>query len=161
MKVSLINVSQDSRTEVELMAKTKANDAGGWLFKEEPSCFSYADLEQAGSTVWAGVKNALARQHLRNLQIGDRVLYYHTGKERAIVGEMRVVGAPSVDPDSDDPKSVVVKVEPIRRWEPAVTLEQIKNDPVFADWELIRISRLSVMPVSGQIWRRLEAIRDG
>jgi predicted RNA-binding protein with PUA-like domain len=143
------------------MAKKKAKDAGGWLFKEEPSCFSYADLEEAGSTVWAGVKNALARQHLRNLKVGDRVLYYHTGKERAIVGEMRVVSAPTVDPESDDLKSVVVKVEPVQRWEPAVTLEQIKQDASFADWELIRIGRLSVMPVSPQIWKRLEAIRDG
>jgi len=143
------------------MAKKKPKSPGGWLFKEEPSCFSYADLEKAGSTVWAGVKNALARQHLRNLKVGDRVLYYHTGKERAIVGEMRVVSAPTVEPGSDDPRSVAVKVEPIARWDPSVTLEQIKQDPLFADWELIRISRLSVMPVSAEIWRRLEAMRDG
>jgi predicted RNA-binding protein with PUA-like domain len=142
------------------MAKKKPNAAGGWLFKEEPSCFSYADLEKAGGTVWAGVKNGLARQHLRNLKIGDRVLYYHTGKERAIVGEMRVVSAPTVEQGSDDPKSVAVKVEPVRRWEPSVTLEQIKQDPLFVEWELIRISRLSVMPVSPEIWNRLEAIRE-
>lgn len=139
------------------MAK-KSQHQGGWLFKEEPGCYSYADLERDGSTVWAGVKNGLARKHLRNLKVGDRVLYYHTGKERAIVGEMRVATAPTTDPDSDDPKSVAVKMEPVRLWDAPVTLEQIKADPVFADWELLRISRLSVMPVSPQQWQRLEEL---
>ena len=100
------------------MAK-KSIKLGGWLFKEEPSCYNYAQLEKDGSTLWAGVKNALARQHLRKLQVGDRVLYYHTGKERAIVGEMRVATAPTTDPKSADPKSVVVKVEPVKRLESA------------------------------------------
>ena len=137
------------------MAK-KRQKLGGWLFKEEPSCYNYALLEIDGETVWAGVKNALARQHLRRLQVGDRVIYYHTGKEKAIVGEMRVVSPPTPDPNSDDPKSVIVKVAAVARWEPAVTLAQIKADPLFADWELLRISRLSVMPVSAEQWRRLE-----
>ena len=137
----------------------KAQKPGGWLFKEEPSCYNYAQLEKDGSTVWAGVKNALARQHLRRLQVGDRVLYYHTWTESAIVGEMRVVSDPRVDPDSDDPKSVVVKVAPVKRWEPPVTLAQMKADPLFADWELLRISRLSVMPVSAKQWQRLEELR--
>jgi predicted RNA-binding protein with PUA-like domain len=138
----------------------KQKKRGGWLFKEEPSCYNYADLEKDGSTVWAGVKNALARQHLRKLQVGDRVLYYHTGKEKAIVGEMRVVSAPTADPTSDDPKAVIVKIEPVRRWQPPVKLEQIKADPLFASWELVRISRLSVMPVSPEQWKRLEEMRN-
>ena len=102
------------------MAKKKST-AGGWLFKEEPSCYNYAQLEKDGSTVWAGVKNALARQNLRKLHVGDRVLYYHTGSERAIVGEMRVTTEPTTDSKSDDPKSVVVTVEPVARW--GATLE--------------------------------------
>ena len=136
----------------------KSQKLGGWLFKEEPSCYNYAQLEKDGSTLWAGVKNALARQHLRKVKIGDRVLYYHTGMERAIVGEMRVEANPTSDPNSDDPKAVIVKVVPVRRWNPAVTLKQIKEDPLFADWELLRISRLSVMPVSPVQWRRLEVM---
>ena len=108
------------------MAKKKST-AGGWLFKEEPSCYNYAQLESDGSTVWAGVKNALARQHLRKTQAGDRVLYYSTGQERAIVGEMRVISGPTMDPKSDDPKSVVVKVEPVKRWEPPVTLDRSRR----------------------------------
>jgi predicted RNA-binding protein with PUA-like domain len=136
----------------------KSQKLGGWLFKEEPSCYNYAELEKDGSTLWAGVKNALARQHLRKVQTGDRVLYYHTGMERAIVGEMRVAANPVSDPNSDDLKAVVVKVVPVRRWNPPVTLKQIKEDPLFADWELLRISRLSVMPVSPEQWRRLEEL---
>ena len=146
------------KKSIEFAVPKKSQNRGGWLFKEEPSCYNYADLERDGSTVWAGVKNALARQHLRKIQAGDRVLYYHTGKERAIVGEMRVVADATADPKSDDPKAVVVKVAPIRRWEPPVTLEQIKADSLFAGWELLRISRLSVMPVSPEQWRRLEEL---
>src|SRR5947208_502183 len=114
------------------MAK-KREKLGGWLFKEEPSCYNFADLERDGSTLWAGVKNALARQHLRNVKAGDRVLYYHTGSERAIVGEMRIAANPTADPASDDPKAVVVKVEPVRRWAVPVTLEQIKHDLLFSE----------------------------
>ena len=139
------------------MAK-KNPTRGGWLFKEEPSCYSYADLEKDGSTWWTGVNNALARQHLRKIEVGDRVLYYQSGKERAIVGEMRVVAGPESDPKSDDPKSVRVNVEPVKRWDSPVTLAQIKEDPLFADWELVRISRLSVMPVSAEQWQRLEEL---
>jgi len=138
--------------------KKKSEKRGRWLFKEEPSCYNFAQLEKDGSVVWAGVKNALARQNLRKIQVGDRVLYYHTGKERAIVGEMRVVAGPMQDPKSDDPKSVVVIVEPVKRWNPPVTLAQIKEDALLADWELLRISRLSVMPVSAAQWQRLETI---
>lgn len=138
------------------MAKKKS--AGGWLFKEEPSCYSYTDLEKAGATWWTGVTNPLARKYLRQIKPGDRVLYYHTGKERAIVGEMRVSAGPEVDPESNDPKSVRVQVEAVKRWPRPVTLEEIKQDQAFADWELVRISRLSVMPVSAVQWQRLEEI---
>ena len=80
------------------------------MFKEEPTSYNFSTLERDGSTLWSGVNNALARQHLRKLQPGDRVLYYHTGKERAIVGEMRVAADPTTDPASEDPMSVAVKV---------------------------------------------------
>ena len=137
------------------MAK-KTTNRGGWLFKEEPSSYNFGQLEKDGFAVWAGVKNALARQNLRKILVGDRVLYYHTGQERAIVGEMRVVAGPTVDPKSDDPKSVVVTVEPVKHWKSPVTLVQIKADRFFADWDLLRNSRLSVMPVSPAQWQRLE-----
>lgn len=138
--------------------KKKSRTPARWLFKEEPSHYSYLDLERDGFTIWSGVKNPLARQHLLAVRAGDRVLYYHTGKERAIVGEMRVAADPTPDPNDADPRSVIVKVERVKRWDPPVTLEQIKKDSLFKDWELLRISRLSVMPVSAEQWRRLEEI---
>jgi predicted RNA-binding protein with PUA-like domain len=128
---------------------------GGWLFKQEPDCYSYDDLERDGSTLWDGVSNSLARRHLWNVRAGDRVLYYHTGHERAIVGEMRVTVGPLHDQGSDDPKAVLLTVEPVRRWAHAVTLAQIKKEPLFAQWELVRLPRLSVMPVRAEQWRRL------
>jgi predicted RNA-binding protein with PUA-like domain len=102
------------------------------------------------------VTNSLARQNLRKIRKGDRVLYYHTGKERAIVGEMRVVEGPGPDPESDDPKAVVVTVKAVKPWPHAVSLERIKQEPVLASWELVRISRLSVMPVTAEQWAKLE-----
>jgi len=135
--------------------------AGGWLVKEEPSHYNFADLERDGRTLWEGVTNALARQHLRRMKAGDRVLYYHTGKERAVVGEARVVSGPAPEPGSDDAKSVAVQVEPVRRWARPVTLEQIKDDPGLADWDLVRLPRLSVLPVSAEQWRRVEELAGG
>ena len=134
--------------------------AGGWLFKEEPDHYSFADLQRDGETWWQGVTNALARQNLRKTKPGDRVLYYHTGKEKAIVGEMRILEGPKADSDSDDPKAVVVKVAPVRRWSRPVALSQIKADKQLAGFDLVRISRLSVVAVSPAQWQRLEELRD-
>src|SRR5262245_30197496 len=126
-----------------------------WLFKEEPGHYSFADLVRDRKAVWSGVSNALARQHLRQVRVGDRVFFYHTGKEKAIVGEMRIIGAPRPDPDSDDPKAVVVEVEPVKALGRPVPLARIKEDEALADWELVRLSRLSVMPVTEAQWRRV------
>src|SRR5438445_3340507 len=99
-----------------------------WLFKQEPGCYSYADLERDQTTIWDGVTNSLARRNLRQVKPGDRILFYHTGKEKAVVGEMRAVSDPDSDPKSDDPKSVVVEVRAVRRLQP-VNLSRIKDDP--------------------------------
>jgi predicted RNA-binding protein with PUA-like domain len=127
-----------------------------WLFKEEPEHYSYADLERDGGTVWDGVTNNLALQNLRKVRAGDRVLYYHTGKEKAVVGVMRAVSDPTSD--AADPKRVSVRVEPVRRLPAPVTLARIKADPQLADWELVRLSRLSVMPVNRVQWDRVEEL---
>jgi predicted RNA-binding protein with PUA-like domain len=132
--------------------------AGGWLFKEEPDHYSFADLERDGSTLWDGVANAAARLQLRKVKLGDRVLYYHTGNERAIVGEMRVLEGPMADPTSEDPKAVAVRVEAVRRWRRPVTLAEIKANASLAGWDLIRLPRLSVMPVTAQQWRQVEEL---
>jgi predicted RNA-binding protein with PUA-like domain len=127
-----------------------------WLCKQEPISYSYDDLVRDGSTVWDGVSNPLARQHLRKMQSGDRVLFYHTGKEKAVVGEMRAVADARPDPSGDDPKAVVVEVEPVRALARPVSLERIKEDATLADWDLVRLPRLSVVPVSPDQWRRVE-----
>lgn len=128
----------------------------GWLFKTEPSDFSYRDLEREGSTVWDGVRNNWALEHLRAVRRGDRTLIYHTGTDRAIIGEAAVASDPYPDPRSQDPRFVVVDVEPIRAWDRPVTLTEIKADPAFSDFDLVRFSRLAVMPVPLQVWQRLE-----
>jgi predicted RNA-binding protein with PUA-like domain len=129
-----------------------------WLFKQEPSCYSFADLERDGSTVWDGVTNALARKNLREAKPGDEVLFYHTGKEKAIVGEMKVVSEPTADPKSDDSKSVVVKVKLVRRFDRPVELAEIKADKLLSKWDLVRLPRLSVVPVTEEQWRRVEEL---
>jgi predicted RNA-binding protein with PUA-like domain len=127
-----------------------------WLFKEEPDHYSLDDLFRDKRTVWDGVGNNLALKHLRSVKKGDRVLYYHTGKVKAVVGEMEVVKGAYPDPARDDDRLVVVDVRPIRRFTRPVPLAQIKANPRFADFALVRISRLSVMPVTDEQWGEIE-----
>jgi predicted RNA-binding protein with PUA-like domain len=127
-----------------------------WLFKEEPTTYSFADLQRDGETVWEGVSNALALKHLRQVKKGDRILFYHTGKEKAVVGEMKAVANAEVS--TEDPKNVRVKVKPVRRWEMPVSLEWIKKEPDLAEWELVRLPRLSIMPLTEVQWQKVEAL---
>jgi predicted RNA-binding protein with PUA-like domain len=130
-----------------------------WLFKEEPDHYSFADLQRDGTAVWDGVKNALARNHLRQVRVGDRVWFYQSGKVKAVVGEMKVTGGPRPDPaEPGDPKSVVVEVAPVRALARPVTLAEIKEVPTLAGWELVRLPRLSVMPVTEAQWQGVEEL---
>src|SRR5262249_19891510 len=129
-----------------------------WLFKEEPEVYSFGDLQRDGNTLWDGVTNAQARQYLRQVQAGDRILYSHTGREKASVGAMSAPGGPRPDPASDDPKSVVVEVAPVRPLPAPVSLVQVKADPLLAEWQLARLPRLSVMPVTEEQWQRVEEL---
>ena len=129
-----------------------------WLFKEEPDHYSLDDLFRDKRTVWAGVENNLARKHLRSVQEGDDVLYYHTGKERSVVGVMQVVKGPYPDPARDDARFVVVDVKPVRRLDRPVSLAEIKSNPKFADFALVRMSRLSVMPVTDEQYAEIERL---
>lgn len=132
-----------------------------WLFKEEPDTYSFADLERDGSTVWSGVANPAAQKHLRGVKAGDRVFFYATGKEKAVVGVMEVVTGPTPDPDDDTGKNVVVTVKPLRKLTKPVTLAAIKADKAFAQWELVKQARLSVMPVTDELWARVEKMGNG
>ncbi|HEX6970838.1 MAG TPA: EVE domain-containing protein [Limnochordia bacterium] len=129
-----------------------------WLLKTEPDEYSYDDLVQEETDVWDGVRNPTALRHLRQMRPGDEVFVYHSGKERAIVGIGRVVSEPYPDPAQGDPKLTVVDVRAVRRLPQPVTLAMIKGRPEFADWELVRLPRLSVMPVKPAYWHSVLAI---
>jgi predicted RNA-binding protein with PUA-like domain len=126
-----------------------------WLLKTEPSTYSFGDLQRDGSTTWDGVRNAQALIHIRAMRPGDRVLIYHSGDERAVVGTGEITSEPYPDPQSGDPKLAVVDVRAGRPVERAVSLAAVKADPAFAEMGLVRMSRLSVMPVTDDQWRRL------
>lgn len=129
--------------------------ASHWLLKTEPSSYSFADLERDRHAVWDGVRNPVALRHLRTMQAGDEVFVYHTGDEKAIVGIARVTRGAYPDPKAKDDRLVVVDLEPLRRVDPPVPLSAVKRDPSFATFPLVRISRLSVMPVTDAEWARL------
>ena len=124
--------------------------------KEEPEHYSYDQLEKDRRTVWAGVKNPLAQKHLRTIRKGDRIFYYHTGKEKAVVAMAKAGGDAYPDPKDPAGKLYVVDVVADRKLERPVTLAEIKADRAFATFPLVRMSRLSVMPVTDAEWMRIE-----
>jgi len=124
--------------------------------KEEPEHYSYDQLEKDRRTVWAGVKNPLAQKHLRTIRKGDRIFYYHTGKEKAVVAMAKAAGDAYPDPKDPAGKLYVVDVVADRKLERPVTLAEIKADRAFATFPLVRMSRLSVMPVTDAEWMRIE-----
>lgn len=132
-----------------------------WLFKEEPDHYNFRQLERDGSTLWDGVNNNLALRYLRQVRPGDRILYYHTGKEKAVVGEMVAVAEPVADPGQTDPRLAAVMVKAVRRLPRPVPLTRIKQEAALADWDLVRLPRLSVMPVTEAQWRRIEELSSG
>jgi predicted RNA-binding protein with PUA-like domain len=128
-----------------------------WLMKTEPEEFSYDDLVRLGRDRWNGVRNFRALSHMRQMAVGDLVFIYHTGKEKAIAGIAAVVAPAYPDPAGNDERFVVIDVEPRSRLSRTVSLKEIKADPAFAAWELVRIPRLSVMPVTPEHWLRILA----
>ena len=129
-----------------------------WLFKEEPSSYSFEAFTRDGRVTWSGVKNPVAQKHLRAVRKGDRVFYYHTGSEKAVVGVARAVTDAYADPKDQTGKAAVVDLAPEHALPRPVTLAEIKATPAFAEFPLVRISRLSVMPVTGAEWARIEAM---
>jgi predicted RNA-binding protein with PUA-like domain len=127
-----------------------------WLFKEEPSSYNFAAFTKDGRTVWAGVKNPLAQKHLRSVKKGDRIFYYHTGSEKAVVGIARAATDAYPDPKDGTGKAVVVDITPERALARPVTLKEIKASKAFATFLLTRLPRLSVMPVSDAEWKEIE-----
>jgi len=126
-----------------------------WLLKQEPSTYSYDKLEKEKKTVWDGVHNNLALKHIRLMKKGDQALFYHTGDEKWAVGIIKITKNPYPNPKEDDKRFVVVDVKPVARLKRPVTLDEIKKDSIFKNWELLRISRLSVMPVPQKLWNAI------
>lgn len=127
-----------------------------WLVKEEPTHYSFEQFRKDRKTVWSGVKNPLAQKHLRSMQKGDRVFYYHTGNEKAIVGTAHVLGAPYPDSQDKAGKLYVVELGADAPLKTPVTLAALKADKRFADFPLVRLPRLSVMPVTDEQWSLIE-----
>lgn len=126
-----------------------------WLFKEEPTNYSYNDLTRDGKTTWTGVRNPVAQKHLRAVKKGDRIFFYHTGTEKAVVGIAKAAGAAYPDPADKTGKLFAVDVVPVTKLASPVTLATVKADTSFADFPLTRLPRLSVMPVSDDEWDRI------
>lgn len=129
-----------------------------WLFKEEPTHYSYDDLVKDGKTSWTGVRNPLAQKHLRAVRKGDRIFFYHTGNEKSVVGIAKALGDAYPDPGDKDGKLYAVDVGPVKKLGTPVTLAAVKADKAFASFPLVRMPRLSVMPVSDDEWKRIETM---
>lgn len=123
-----------------------------WLVKTEPSTYAFEDLQREGRTAWTGVKNAAAQIHLRAMAAGDEVLVYHTGAVKAVVGRARVARAPYPDPTAPGTRLVCVDLEPVAALERPLLLAALRGDARLATWDLLRQSRLSVMPVPAAVW---------
>lgn len=132
-----------------------------WLFKEEPTHYSWDDFVRDGKTQWSGVRNTLAQKHLRSIKKKDCVFYYHTGNEKAIVGHAMATSDAYPDPKDRSGKSFVVDLGPVRKLKRPVTLAEIKAKAFFKDFSLVRLSRLSVMPVSDREWKEIERMSKG
>lgn len=128
-----------------------------WLFKEEPSNYSYDSLARDGKTSWTGVRNPVAQKNLRAVKKGDRIFFYHTGNEKAVVGIAKAAADAYPDPADKAGKLYAVDVVPVKKLKAPITLASVKADTSFADFPLTRLPRLSVMPVTDDEWDRMLA----
>src|SRR5688572_14305522 len=126
-----------------------------WLFKEEPANYSFDDLVRDGKTSWTGVRNPVAQRNLRSIKKGDKIFFYHTGREKSVVCICRAAGDAYPDPADKTGKLFAVVVEPVKKLKAPVTLPSIKADRSFANFVLTRVPRLSVMQVSDEEWKRI------
>ena len=126
-----------------------------WLCKQEPSTYNIEQLKKEKTTVWDDVHNNLALKHMTQMKKGDLAFFYHTGDEKQVVGIMEIISNPYPNPKEKNPRFVVMDVKYKKHLDSPVTLTQIKINKKFKDWELLRISRLSVMPVPSKIWEEI------
>lgn len=129
-------------------AKTASNTSGLWMVKQEPETYSWDDFVRDGRTDWSGVRNFQARNNLRQMKVGDRVLFYHSGTGKCVVGIAEVAKAAYPDPTADDPQWVAVDLKPLKPLKAEVPLAAIRYNPKLSNLPLIRQSQLSVMPLT-------------
>jgi predicted RNA-binding protein with PUA-like domain len=134
--------------------------ANRWLFKTEPSVYSFQQLEKDKKTMWDGVKNNLALKNLKDIKKGDEILIYHTGDEKAAVGVARALSGAYPDPSQKNPKLLVVDIEAVKPLPRPVTLAEVKANKKLANFDLIRLSRLSIMKVSYEQWDTIEGMAN-
>jgi predicted RNA-binding protein with PUA-like domain len=126
-----------------------------WLVKQEPEAYAWAQFVSDGKTSWTGVRNFLARNHLRTMKRGDAVLYYHSVSEKRIVGIATVDREAYADPTAEEGDWSCVDLKPVKPLKSPVTLEQLKNDPATQKMAFIRQSRLSVSPLTEAEYHRV------
>jgi len=126
-----------------------------WLVKSEPFKYSWDKFVEDGSTYWDGVRNYQARNNLKEMKKGDRVLYYHSNEGKEVVGVAEVTKPFYQDPTTDDDRWVVVDLKPVKKLKNPVTLEQVKSDPTLSQMKLVTQSRLSVMAVTEDEFQRV------
>jgi predicted RNA-binding protein with PUA-like domain len=131
-----------------------------WLFKTEPSVYSFQQLQKDKKTMWDGVKNNLALKNLKDIKKGDEILIYHTGDEKAAVGVARALGDAYPDPSQKNPRMLVVDIEAVKPLPRPVTLAQVKANKKLANFDLVRLARLSIMKVSDDQWETLEGMAN-
>jgi predicted RNA-binding protein with PUA-like domain len=129
-----------------------------WLFKTEPTVYSYQQLVKDKKTMWDGVKNNLALKNLKDIKKGDEILIYHTGDEKAAVGVARALGGAYPDPSQKNPRLLVVDIEAVKPLPRPVTLAEVKANKKLANFDLVRLSRLSIMKVSDEQWETMEGM---
>lgn len=129
-----------------------------WLIKSEPDKYSWADMLRDERTIWDGVRNHSAAINLRAMKVGDRAFFYHSNVGKEIVGIVEVVREHYLDPKDAAQRFPAVDVAPVEALANPVTLAEIKADPVFADFDLVRLSRLSVASVGKHHWDRVLAM---
>ena len=129
-----------------------------WLMKSEPDAYSWDDLVAEGEGTWDGVRNYRARNNLMAMQVGDEAFFYHSNVGLEIVGIVRISQAGLSDPSDAEGKWAAVKVKPVKKLAHPVSLKQIKADPVLAEIELIKLSRLSVAVITPEEWDYIVAL---
>ena len=126
-----------------------------WLLKTEPSNYAYSDLVSEKETVWDGVSNNLALKYIRQMRKGDLALIYHTGSEKAVVGIATVISDPYPDPEQNDPRLVVIDIKSKKKLVREISLAEVKSNSKLKDFDLVRLPRMSVMPVETKVWKEL------